>query len=78
MTTRTAVYRLDDSDNPGEAIVKVIKQLVTAQAQAVKTFTGHDTYQVECVEVTKPSTFAANPKPGKRQNVSTKHLTFKS
>ena len=40
--------------------------------------TGHDLYRVEVVAVTKPSTFAANPKPGKKQSVSTKHLTFQN
>ena len=73
---RTALFKLDDSDNPGQVEVKVLQKLHTAEAKAVKAMTGHDVYSVEVVAVTKPSTFAANPKPGKKQSVSAKHLTF--
>ena len=76
MATKIALFKLDDSDNPGQARVKVLQMLSTAQARAVKAMTGYDLYHVEVLEVTKPSTFAANPKPGKKLSVSAKHLTF--
>ena len=76
VAAKTALFKLDDSDNPGQAEVKVLQKLSTAEAKAVKAVTGHDLYRVEVVAVTKPSTFAANPKPGQKQSVSAKHLTF--
>lgn len=74
MLAGTAIFKLDDGDNPGQALVKVLRKLTTQQAQAIKALTGHDTYRVEVVEVTKASTFAANPNPGKKMDVSAKHL----
>ena len=76
MATRTAMFKLDDSDNPGQARVKVLQKLSTTEARAVKAMTGHDVYRIEVLEVTQPSTFAANPKPGQKRSVSAKHLTF--
>ena len=78
MTTTTALFQLDDSDNPGQARVKILQKLITSQARAVKAVTGYDLYRVEVLEVTKPSTFASNPRPGQKQSVSAKHLTFQS
>ena len=76
VVAKAALFKLDDSDNPGQAEVKVLRKLSTAEAMADKALTGHDLYRVEIVAVTKPSTFAANPKPGQKQNISAKHLTF--
>ena len=78
METTTALFKLDDSDNPGQARVKVLQKMVTSEAKAVKAMTGFDLYRVEVLEVTKPSTFASNPKPGQKQSVSAKHLTFQN
>ncbi len=75
LTGSTATYRLDGGEDPGYAVVKVGKKLNNAQSQAIKAVTGHDLYQVECVEVPKPSTFAPNPKVGKKETVSSKLLT---
>lgn len=75
LTGTTAFYRLDDGDDHGYAVVKVLKQINNAQAKAVKAATGHDLYQVECVDVPKPSSFAPNPKVGKKKTVSSKLLT---
>ena len=61
MTANMAMFRLDDGDDPGQAVVKVLKKLNTQQARTIKALTGHDIYRVEVVEVTKPSTFASNP-----------------
>ena len=76
MTTKTALFKLDDSSNPGQARVRVIKRLNTGEARATKAVTGYDLYRVEVLEVTKPSSFAANPRPGQKRTVSAKHLTF--
>ena len=78
MEIKRALFNLDDSGNPGQARVKLLQKLDSAQARSVKAFTGHDIYRVEVLEVTKPSTFAANPKPGQKRSVSAKHLTFQS
>ena len=71
-----ALFKLDDSNDPGQAQVKVLQRLGTAQAKAIKKWTGYDLYRVEIIEVTKPSSCAANPKPGQKKSVSEKHLTF--
>ena len=76
MTVTTAIFKLDDGIDPGEAVVRVLKQLHTQEAQAVKAFTGYDLYQVEVLEIPKPSTFAANPKVGTKKKVSARHLRF--
>ena len=76
MALEQAVFRLDDGDNPGEAIVKVHTKLDTQQARTIKAITGYDLYRIEIQEITKPSTFAANPKVGKVMAVSEFHLEF--
>ncbi len=76
MTATTAIFKLDDGEDPGEAVVRVLKQLHTQEAQAIKGLTGCDLYQVEVLEVLKRSAFAANPKVGTKKKVSAKHLRF--
>ncbi len=76
MAIQNALFKLDDGDNPGWAKVKVLQKLDTAQARAIKAVTGYDLYRVEVLGVEKPSTFASNPKPGKKLSVSEKHLKF--
>lgn len=58
---QTARFRLDDTDNPGWAKVRILKQ--------VKGVVGLPTYEVEVLEVIKPSC-ARTPRRGSKLTVA--------
>jgi hypothetical protein len=76
----TALFRLDDTDEPGLARVRVLGKLATAQARTVKALTGHDIYRCEVIEIVKPSIapVSSPAKPRQKQTISGKHLDFES
>ena len=72
---QTVEYRLDDSDDPGYALAKVLKKLETPAAKAVKAVYGYEVYRIEILEVVKPSFAGKRLKPGTKRDISAKHLT---
>lgn len=76
----TALFKLDDTADPGLARVRVLRKLATAQAETVKALTGHDIYQCQVMEIVKPSaaSVSSGAKPGQKKTISAKHLRFES
>lgn len=50
MSDQTKLYKIDDSDNPGIARVKILSK--------GKRFMGKQLFKIEVVEIVRPSTFA--------------------
>ncbi len=76
----TALFRLDDTDDPGLARVRVLAKLTTAQAKSIKARTGHDIYKCEVIEIVKSSAASVSSpaKPRQKKTISDKHLEFES
>lgn len=78
VSTTTALFRLDDTEDPGLARVRVLSKSATSEAHIVKALTGHDIYKCEVIEIVKPSTASVSSpaKPGQKKTISDKHLNF--
>ena len=80
----SALFKLDDTEAPGLALVKVLGKQNDAQTAAVKAATGcdlyRDLYRIEVVRIVNPSnaSMKTTAKPGQKKTVSAKHLIFLS
>lgn len=64
-----AVFKLDDSQTPGFARVRIM-----GQASVMLKGAQHALWRVEVVEIIRPSTIR-RVRPGQKLNVSEKHLS---
>lgn len=73
-----ALFKLDDTPTPGLATVKLLGRKNGPEARAVKAMTGFELWNIEVVEVVRPSAAAmkTGARPGQRKSVSAKHLIF--